>query len=189
MTRQVLVALWLGSATIAVVAQAPQKAPSGPIVDDKRLVMQVDQVALTGTTNVFGDPSKAGMYVIRTQLAPNTKTRPHFYDHDRWVTVLKGTWWVGQGDVFSTAKLVPVREGGLMYQPANLHTFDVAGAEEVVLQIMGNGPVKSTHTEVDANGAAVAIGGPFPEDAVGEGGGRRGRGGRRGQPPPQQKQQ
>ena len=84
MTRHVLVALWLGSATIAVVAQAPQKAPSGPIVDDK---------------------------------------------------------------------------------------------------------LKSTHTEVDANGTAVAVGGPYPEDAVGEGGGRRGRGGRRGQPPPQLKQQ
>ncbi len=39
MRRHALVAVWLGSATIAVFAQAPQKSPSGPIVDDKRLVM------------------------------------------------------------------------------------------------------------------------------------------------------
>jgi hypothetical protein len=183
MTRHVLAAVWLGHATIVLVAQAPQKAPSGPIVDDKRLVMQVDQVALGGTTNVFGDPSKSGTYVVRQKLAPNTKTRPRYYDHDRWVTVLKGTWWVGQGDVFNTGKLVPIREGGFMYQPAGLRTFDVAGDGEVVLQIAGDGPVKSTHAEVDAKGVAVPEGGPYPEDLVGETTGRgRGRGGRRGQP-------
>ena len=189
MTRHALAAVWLCSATVAMFAQAPPKAPSGPLVDEKRLVMQEDQVALSGTTNVFGDPSKPGTYVVRMQIAPNTKARPRYYDHDRWVTVLKGTWWVGQGDVFSAARLSPVREGGLMYQPANLRTFDIAGDTDVVLQVMGTGPAKSTHAEVDARGVPVPPGGPYPEDAVGEGGGRRGRGGRRGQPPPQPQQQ
>jgi hypothetical protein len=70
-----------------------------------------------------------------------------------------------------------------MYQPAGLRTFDVAGDGEVVLQIAGDGPVKSTHAEVDAKGVAVPEGGPYPEDLVGETTGRgRGRGGRRGQP-------
>jgi len=183
MARYALIALWLAGATIAAFAETPQKSPSGPIVDDKRLVMQIDQVALGGTTHVFGDPSTGGTYVLRLQLAPNTKIRPRFYDRDRWVTVLKGTWWVGQGEVFNTSKLVPVREGGFMYQPANLRTFDMAADGEVVLQITGSGPVKSTHAEVDANGVAVPAGGPYPEDAVPEGRGRRGRGGRRGQPP------
>ncbi len=185
MARHVLIPLWLFGATIAALAQSPPKPPSGPLVDDKRLVMQVDQVAPGGTTNVFGDPSRAGTYVQRVQLAANTKTRPRFYDRDRWVTVLKGTWWVGEGEVFNTSKLVPVREGGFMYQPANLRTFDFAADGEVILQISGTGPVRATHAEVDANGVAVPVGGPYPEDAVGEGRGRgRGRGGRRGQPPP-----
>jgi hypothetical protein len=188
MTRHALVAVWLGAASIAAFAQAPPKAPAGPLVDEKRLILPLDQVALSGTTNVFGDPSKPGPYVIRMQLAPNTKTRPRFYDRERWVTVLKGTWWVGQGDVFSTAKLLPIRDGGLMYQPAALRTYDVAGDTDVVLQITGTGPVKSTHAEVDARGVPVPPGGPYPEDAVGETGGRRGRGGRRGQPPPQPQQ-
>ena len=188
MARHALVAVWLGVAAIAAFAQAPPKAPAGPLVDEKRLVLQPDQVAMSGTTNVFGDPAKAGPYVIRVQLAPNTKTRPRFYDHERWVTVLKGTWWVGQGDVFSAAKLQPIREGGFMYQPATLRTYDMAGDTDVVLQISGTGPVKSTHAEVDGRGVPVPPGGPYPEDAVGETGGRRGRGGRRGQPPPQQPQ-
>jgi hypothetical protein len=54
----------------------------------------------------------------------------------------------------------------------------------VILQIIGNGPTKSVHAEVDAKGQPVPIGGPYPGD-VGEGEGRRGRGrgGRRGTPP------
>jgi hypothetical protein len=189
MKRQALIAVWLGGSTIAAFGQAPAPA-SSPLLDEKRLVLQIEQVALSGTTNIFSDPAKPGTYVIRQQLAPNTKTRPRFHDHDRWVTVLKGTWWVGEGDVFRMDRLVPVREGGMMYQPANLRTFDVAGESPVVLQITGAGPVKSTHAEVDGNGKPVAIGGPYPEDAVAEATGRgygrggRGRGGRRGQPPP-----
>jgi hypothetical protein len=109
-------------------------------------------------------------------VAPNTKTRPRYYDQNRWVTVLKGTWWVGEGDVFRTEKLIAVREGGVMYLPANMKHFDVAGSGDVVLQIIGSGPVKSTHAELDAKGQPVPIGGPYPEDAQPEGG-------RRGQPP------
>jgi hypothetical protein len=183
MARHALIALWLVGATIAALAQSPAKPSSGPLVDDKRLVMQIDQVAPGGTTNVFGDPSKPGPYVQRVQLAVNAKTRPRFYDRDRWVTVLKGTWWVGDGEVFNPSKLVPIREGGFMFQPANLRTFDFAADGEVILQISGTGPVRATHAEVDANGVAVPVGGPYPEDAAGEGRGR-GRGGRRGMPTP-----
>ena len=186
MARHALIAVWLAGAALAAFAQTPPAPPSsrGPIVDEKHLVMQIDQLPVSGTANVFGDPSKAGTYVQRVQLPPNTKTRPRFYDRDRFVTVLKGTWWVGRGDVFNTATLVPVREGGFMFQPANLRTYDVAGATEVVLQVTGTGPVTSTHAEVDANGVVVAPGGPYPEDAPVEGRGRRGRGGRRGQAAP-----
>ena len=184
MKRYVFAAIWLGSASIAVFAQGSQSKPeTGPLVDSKRLFMQIEQVPLTGTTNVFGDPAKAGTYITRVQLAANAKVRPHFYDQDRWVTVLKGTWWVGEGDVFKFDRLIPVREGGLMYQPANLHHFEMAGSGEVILQIVGNGPVKSTHSEVDANGQPVAVGGPYPEDSEGEGRGRR-RGRGRGAIPP-----
>ena len=179
-------AVWVGGVTIAVFGQAPQKPATGPLVDGKHLLMQIEQVPLAGNTTIFGDPSKPGPYILRTQLAPNATTRPRYHNQDRWVTVLKGTWWVGQGNVFRTDTLVPVREGGVMYQPANLRTFDVAGSGEVTLQISGNGPVKSVHAEVDAKGQPVPPGGPYP-GSEGEDGGRgygRGRGGRRGAPPP-----
>ena len=172
MKRHVSVAILLGSVTIAVSAQTPQpKTQSGPLVDSSRLIVPIEQTP-AGNTRVYGDPAQPGMYVSRVALRANVKNRPHYNDQDQIVTVLKGTWWVGKGEVFRQDKLVAVREGGLMYLPAKLTYYDVAGSGDVILQITGVGPVKSTHAELDAAGKPVAIGGPYPED-VQEGGGRR----------------
>jgi hypothetical protein len=179
MKRNVFVAILVGSATLAVFAQAPQPKPqaaqpkqSGPLVDSSRLLVQIEQTP-RGTTRVYGDPAQPGMYVNRMRIPANTKNRPHYNDQDQIVTVLKGTWWVGKGEVFRQDQLMPVREGALMYLPAKLAYYDVAGSGDVILQITGVGPVKSTHAEVDAAGKPVPIGGPYPEDQVDDGGGRR----------------
>jgi quercetin dioxygenase-like cupin family protein len=172
MKRQVFVAILLGSATVGVLAQAPQpKSQSGPLVDSSRLIVQIEQTP-AGSTRVYGDPAQPGMYVRRVHLRPNAKNRPHYNDQDQIVTVLKGTWWVGKGEVFKQDRLVAVREGGLMYLPAKLTYYDVAGSGNVILQITGVGPVTSTHAELDAAGKPVPAGGPYPEDMQ-DGGGRR----------------
>jgi hypothetical protein len=113
------------------------------------------------------------MFVNRVTIKANTKTRPHYYDQDQIVTVLKGTWWVGKGEVFRQDRLVAVREGGLMYLPAKLTHYNVAGGSDVVLQITGVGPVQSTHAELDAAGKPVPAGGPYPEDMQDAGGRKR----------------
>ena len=95
------------------------------------------------------------IYVIRNRFAPGVTSRPHFHDQDRFVTVIKGTWWTDEGDVFRPDKMVPIKEGGFMYHPANYHHYDGSKDEEVVVQIMGMGPVKTVQTEVDANGNPV----------------------------------
>jgi quercetin dioxygenase-like cupin family protein len=141
---------------------APKVSTPGALVDSARPIMQAEDVTLKGVTPVFGDPSKAGAYIIRARLTANQTARPHYEDQDRFITVLEGTLWIGKGDVFSPDKLLPIREGGVAYLPANTHYFQVAGENEVVLQITGNGPVKSVHTELDAKGQPVAEGGPYP---------------------------
>jgi hypothetical protein len=48
-----------------------------------------------------GDPAKEGLYIVMTKsLAGNHFSHPHFHPHDRFITVLKGTWWVGSGSKF-----------------------------------------------------------------------------------------
>src|SRR5579862_9768642 len=41
-----------------------------------------------------GDPSKPGLYVVMLRWLPGGMSRPHFHPNDRFIQVLKGTWWV-----------------------------------------------------------------------------------------------
>ena len=63
-------------------------------------------------------PGCAGYYISRNRYAPNATTRPHFHDKDRWVTVIKGTWYTGEGKVYRPETMVPIKQGGIMYHPA-----------------------------------------------------------------------
>jgi hypothetical protein len=177
LTRSVTRGSWLMTAVAIGLFAAPlvaqnRPAPrpaSAPLIDATHPFMQAEEVAIKGDTVIFGDPSKMGPYVLRRKLTANQTARPHYEDQDRWVTVLQGTLWIGKGDVFSPDKLLPIREGGVAYLPANTHYFEMAGENEVLVQVTGSGPVKSVHTEVDAKGQPVPEGGPYPVLA----GGRR----------------
>jgi hypothetical protein len=152
----------LASVASPAFGQTRPASTAGPLVDSAHPLMQVEEVALKGNTNVFGDPSKPGMYVYRMRLNANQTARPHYDDQDRWVTVLQGTLWLGKGDVFRPDKLVQLRQGGVAYLAANTHYYEMAGDGEVILQITGNGPVRSVHSEVDEKGQPVPEGGPYP---------------------------
>ena len=105
-----------------------------------------DKVQIT----VFGDPTKPGLYAIRRKFKPGEMSMPHFHDQDRLVTVIKGTWYSGEGDVWDKGKTAPVKVGGFMLHPAGLHHYDGAKDEEVIVQIIGMGPVKTV--DVDEKG-------------------------------------
>ena len=93
---------------------------------------------------IQGDPSKPGIYVIRAKFSPGTMTRPHWHPEERYVTVISGTWYAGEGDAFEPDKTVPLKPGSFMLHPAKAHHFDGAKDEEVVVQIIGIGP-SATH--------------------------------------------
>jgi quercetin dioxygenase-like cupin family protein len=102
-----------------------------------------------GATQIVlaGDPSKPGIYVVQNTFAPGRGSRPHFHSQDRYVTVIKGTWWVALGpdaDVYNLDKMTPMKAGSFVKHPAGGHHYDGAKTEEVVVQIMGMGPVTTT---------------------------------------------
>jgi quercetin dioxygenase-like cupin family protein len=99
---------------------------------------------------IMGDPSKPGMYVVQNTFAPGRTSRPHFHDQDRYITVIKGTWWVSLGaeaDVYNPSKMVAMKPGSFVFHPAGGHHYDGAKDEEAVVRIMGMGPVKTTQLE------------------------------------------
>ena len=94
-----------------------------------------------------GEPSKPGIYVVMVKWLPGGMSRPHFHPNDRFITVLKGTWWVGTGAKFDPDNTVPMPAGTFVTHFGKQVHYDGAKDEETVLLITGEGPATSTPAE------------------------------------------
>jgi quercetin dioxygenase-like cupin family protein len=88
-----------------------------------------------------GDPSKPGIYVQRVKYPPNVFTRPHWHTEDRHIVVLQGTWYMGTGVEFDPSRAIAMPVGSYVKHPAGAVHWDGAKDEEVVLQVVGYGPL------------------------------------------------
>ena len=93
------------------------------------------------------DPSKPGIYVVMVKWLPGGMSRPHFHPNDRFITVLKGTWWVATGTKFNPDSAVPMPAGTFVTHFGKQVHYDGAKDEETVLLITGEGPATSTPAE------------------------------------------
>jgi len=92
-----------------------------------------------------GDPSGPGLYVQRVRFPPHVMDRPHWHPGDRYITVIKGTWFTGTGPTFDPAHSVPLKPGSYMFHPARALHWDGSNSdEEVIVQVVGLGPVETT---------------------------------------------
>jgi hypothetical protein len=66
-------------------------------------------------------------------LAGNHFSRPHFHPNDRFITVLKGVWWVGSGTKFEPNNTVPMPAGAFVTHFGKQVHFDGAKDEDAVL--------------------------------------------------------
>jgi hypothetical protein len=67
-------------------------------------------------------------------------SHPHYHPNDRLVTVISGTWWVGTGSKYDPASTKPVPAGSFVRHFAKQIHYDGAKDEEVMLEIVGEGP-------------------------------------------------
>jgi hypothetical protein len=121
----------------AVVYKLPDQIPWSP-ADDRGVQSAV----------MFGDPSKPGLYIVLTKwLAGNHFSHPHFHPNDRYITVVKGTWWVGSGRKYDPNNTVPMPAGSFVTHFGKQVHFDGAKDEDAVLLIVGEGPATATPAE------------------------------------------
>jgi quercetin dioxygenase-like cupin family protein len=96
-----------------------------------------------------GDPTKEGLYVQLVKWpAGNHFSRPHFHPHDRFITVIKGTWWVGTGTKYDPDSTVAMPAGTFVTHFGQQVHYDGAKDEDAILLIVGEGPGTSTPAEV-----------------------------------------
>ena len=95
-----------------------------------------------------GDPAGHGIYVQRVRFPPHVMDHPHWHPNDRYVTVLKGTWYAGTGTIFDPARAVPMKPGSYMLHPAHAVHWDGSNTdEEVIVQIVGLGPADTVQQD------------------------------------------
>jgi hypothetical protein len=99
------------------------------------------------TAVLFGDPKKPGLYIMLLRWPPHTMSHPHFHPNDRFLTVLEGTWWVGWGPKYDPNSTVPMTKGSFVRHFGKKIHYDGAKDGEVILEIVGEGPVTETPAE------------------------------------------
>ncbi|HEX5766003.1 MAG TPA: cupin domain-containing protein [Woeseiaceae bacterium] len=98
-----------------------------------------------GYAVLSGDPAKVGVYVIRLRIPPGLAFPPHYHDQDRHITVISGVWAFGKGRSGSCDDTVPMTAGAYVMHPkGGIHYDGACGDEPVEVQIIGEGPVKTT---------------------------------------------
>lgn len=152
--------------TVGQSQQAPPAAPTAatpppPLLHAQNLIMMPDGATSSGNNpRVFGAANQTGFYITRNRFANNSTSRPHYHTMDRWVTVIKGTWYGGTGKVFRPKEMVPMPAGSVMYHPAYFIHYDGnQDGGETIVQIQGYGPVTTIQVEEDESGKPVNRGG------------------------------
>jgi quercetin dioxygenase-like cupin family protein len=136
---------------IAVLAFAAAALPNVFAAEDGFVIKKPEDIVFSPNPNgegpefatIYGDPTKEGFYIIRARFKPGVMSRPHRHPHERFVTVIKGTWWAGTGSVFDPSKTTPLPAGSYMLHPAGAAHYDGAKDEEVIVEIKGMGPAPS----------------------------------------------
>lgn len=124
---------------------APAAAPA-PLDPKGLLLVPMDSLKWTGNPGgvqqsvLYGDPTKEGLYVVLIKWPATANSRPHSHPHDRYITVLQGTWWVGTGAKYSPDTMTPVKQGDFVMHPAGGVHYDASKGEPVLLEVVGMGP-------------------------------------------------
>lgn len=93
-------------------------------------------------TVLEGDPTaSSGDFTVRLKMPDGYRIAPHWHPHRENVTVLSGTFRVGMGDKFDTAKMGSFPAGSFAYLDPDMHHYAMANGE-VVVQVHGASPLQ-----------------------------------------------
>ena len=86
---------------------------------------------------LFGDSSQGGTWIDRVKIPGGARVLSHTHPQDELVTVIEGTWYLGEGTKFDSAKLKGYPAGSFIVIPAGIPHFVAAKEGTVVIQLSG----------------------------------------------------
>jgi quercetin dioxygenase-like cupin family protein len=69
---------------------------------------------------LFGDSSQGGTWIDRVKIPGGARVLAHTHPQDELVTVIEGTWYLGEGTKFDSAKLKGYPAGSFIVIPAGI---------------------------------------------------------------------
>ena len=96
---------------------------------------------------LFGDASRGGAWVDRIKIPGGMRALAHTHPQDEQVTVLEGTWYLGEGERFDPAKLKGYPAGSFIVIPSGVPHFVATKEGTVIVQLSGTGKVRTDYLE------------------------------------------
>ncbi len=96
---------------------------------------------------LFGDSSQGGTWVDRVKIPSGARLLAHTHPQDELVTVIEGTWYLGEGAKFDSATLRGYPAGSFIVIPAGIPHFVAAKEGTVVVQLSGIGKFQTNYLE------------------------------------------
>src|SRR6266566_1579407 len=96
---------------------------------------------------LFGDSSQGGAWIDRAKLPAGMRVLAHTHPQDELVTVIEGTWYLGEGERFDPAKLKGYPAGSFIVIPAGVAHFVAAKDGAVIVQLPGTGEFRTDYLE------------------------------------------
>lgn len=128
----------------SALAQQPVEPGSGPVAISAVELDQMHWTALAGTpldaTMLVGKGSEPGLYIQLVRWPPHTSLKAHSHPDDRYVVVLRGTFYHGFSDRFDETRLDKRPAGTFFTEPKGVRHFGATKDEGAVLYFVGNGP-------------------------------------------------
>lgn len=96
---------------------------------------------------LFGDSNRDGAWVDRVKIPAAARVLAHTHPQDELVTVIEGTWYVGEGKAFDAGKLKSYSAGSFIVIPAGIPHFVAPTDGVVVVQLSGTEKFRTDYVE------------------------------------------
>jgi quercetin dioxygenase-like cupin family protein len=144
----------LGSSLAQPKKEPPAAAPPSPAAHPGHVILAPSDIKWTDAPPflpkgakmmvLIGNPGETGLFTVRLKMPAGYKIPAHNHPTDEHVTVLKGSFGLGMGDVLDQKKGKVLGVGGYAALPKGMNHFAWAKGETIV-QVHAMGPFAITY--------------------------------------------